>query len=192
MFPSGSFPGWGQRCTPKGQPPGNLFYHCPITVQTQGVVSGKPIIIWHESESREGPTRLLPLLLAVCLFLSAKRHLVSDSQRVFSAAYQLPSDSFTCNMQFCVGFKGNLTYIQTRKWIKHCIFSLSHFASLFLSQKHKHPSKRRAFWCLVFSCNSPGWTPRCVDNLHFDWCALEVSAHLFKSRCIGKQHRVAF
>lgn len=47
--------------------------------------------------------------------LSAKRHLVPDSQRVFSAAYQLPSDSFTCNVQFCVGFKGNLTYIQTRK-----------------------------------------------------------------------------
>lgn len=47
--------------------------------------------------------------------LSAKRHLVPDSQRVFAAAYQLPSDSFTCNVQFCVGFKGNFTNIQTRK-----------------------------------------------------------------------------
>lgn len=59
----------------------------------------------------------------VSLSLSKKkRHLVPDSQRVFAAAYQLPSDSFTCNVQFCVGFKGNLTYIQTRKRIKRCRF----------------------------------------------------------------------
>lgn len=35
----GSAPSY-QRSTP-----GNLFYRCPITAQTQGVVSGKPIII---------------------------------------------------------------------------------------------------------------------------------------------------
>lgn len=45
VFPSGSLPDWGQHRATKGQPPGNLFYCCPITVQTQGVVSGKPIII---------------------------------------------------------------------------------------------------------------------------------------------------
>lgn len=51
------------------------------------------------------------------VFPSAKKkgHLVPDSQRVSAAAYRLPSDSFTRNVQFCAGFKGNLTYIQTRK-----------------------------------------------------------------------------
>lgn len=33
----------------------------------------------------------------------------------FAATYQPPSDSFTCDVPFCVGFKGNLTYIQTGK-----------------------------------------------------------------------------
>lgn len=63
-----------------------------------------------------------------------KMHLVPDSQRVFAAAYQLPSDSFTCNVQFCVGFKGNLTYIQTRKWIRRCHFSVSFCLPLSVSK----------------------------------------------------------
>lgn len=32
----------------------------------------------------------------------------------FAVAYQ-PSDSFTCDVPVCVGFKGHLTYIQTGK-----------------------------------------------------------------------------
>lgn len=38
----------------------------------------------------------------------------------------------------------------------------------------------RVFSCLVCSWNPPGWTPCCVENLHFDWCTLEVSTQLFK------------
>lgn len=71
-----------------------------------------------------------------------KGHLVPDSQQVSAAAYRLPSDSFTRNVQFCVGFKGNLTYIQTRKWIKRCHFPLSLISPpLVLSQKHKNGSQ---------------------------------------------------
>lgn len=55
VFLSCSLPAWGQHGATKGQPPSNLFRRRPITDQTQGIVSGKPIIIWHESESREVP-----------------------------------------------------------------------------------------------------------------------------------------
>lgn len=120
----------------------------------------------------------------MCFPVRKKGHLVPDSQQVSAAAYRLPSDSFTRNVQFCVGFKGNLTYIQTRKWIKRCHFPLSLISPpLVLSQKHKkRKSKRGALSCLVFSHNSPGWTPCCGDNLHFDWCTLEVSTWRFKKQ----------
>lgn len=84
-------------------------------------------------------------------------------------------------------FRGNLTYIPTRKWIKRCHFAVSFRLTL----KHKQESKRGASSCLVFSYNPPGWTPCWGGNLHFDWCTLEVSAWLFQSRCTGKQPRIA-
>lgn len=108
---------------PKVNPLIICFTAAPITDQTRGVVSGKPIIIWHESESTEVPARAHPLLLAKRK--KKKAPCPPDSQRVFAATYQLPSDSFTCNVQSCVGFKGNLTYIQTGKWIKCCRFPLA-------------------------------------------------------------------
>lgn len=88
-----------------------------------------------------------------------------------------PSVSFQLMWNSVWDFKGNLTYIQTPKVFERCPF-----ASLFPTPKHEPQSKRRAFSCLVFSCNSPRWTPWRVDNLHFDWRAAEVSARLLKGR----------
>lgn len=115
--------GLGRHHATKGQPPGNLFYRCPrrASYQVNQLLSDM------NQRGESSPTRPLPLLLAVRLFLTAKKKgtLSLIPSVSFAAAYQLPSDSFTCNVQFCVGFKGNLTYIQTRKWIKCCCCSLS-------------------------------------------------------------------
>lgn len=169
---------------PKVNPPVISFDHCPIAVQTQGAISGKPIIIWRELRGPAWP--LLPLLMCLCLRKKAPcPRFPACLCCCLSAAKWL---IFTCNVQFCVGFKGNFLPTFRQESELSAAICLSHFASLFLAQKHKHESKRRAFACLVFSFNSPGWTPCCGDNLHFDWCSLEVSTWLLREKMHWKNN----
>ncbi|KAM3591498.1 uncharacterized protein V6R79_002750 [Siganus canaliculatus] len=57
---------------------------------------GQPLVICYTATSSPSKHRAL---------YQKKRHLVRDSQRVVDAAYQPPSDSFTCNLHFCVDIK---------------------------------------------------------------------------------------
>lgn len=62
-----ALPEWVSTALPKVNPLVICFTAAPIAVQTRRVISGKPIIIWHESWSGGSPTWPLPLLLVMCL-----------------------------------------------------------------------------------------------------------------------------
>lgn len=141
---------------PKVNPPGNLFYRGPITTQTQGVASSKPIIIWHESECNHTTT-------------STISSMSPDSLHVYSGTSLI---YLQCVKSFNLHFnkKTNKTPLLVFLFV---------YCTLFYRYSINRGHDWERFPCLVFSCNSPGWTPCCENNLHFDGCTLEVYGTTF-------------
>lgn len=144
----------GQPSVTRGQNlPGNLFYRCHISVQT---LVNRLLADMDPGE--------VPLLLQMCLLLLRGFH----TSLLLLSSCQVTHLPAMCSSVW--DLKVIYPTFRQENELRAAVSPPPTPNSSFLPQKHKHPSKRRVFSCLVCSSNSPGWTPRCVYNLHFDWC----------------------